>query len=65
MSESFYCMDCQHTGPLDVHLRCDVCGSDSVTIAISLASGGFGVSGDHEWTEWARRAVEQATQEKK
>lgn len=33
MPELWWCLDCHRLVRLDIHLRCEVCGSDSVSFA--------------------------------
>lgn len=56
MSE-FFCLDCHHTGPLDVHGRCPRCQSDSVAIAQALRPL-------DKPLDWISRAIEEAAREK-
>ena len=33
MPEQFFCLDCLHSEPLDIHGRCSVCQSEAVVSA--------------------------------
>jgi predicted ATP-dependent serine protease len=34
--ETYECQNCTHTGPLDKHGRCEMCGSDAVMSTVVM-----------------------------
>lgn len=56
---NFYCLDCQHVGPLDVHGRCPRCGSSGVAMGERIEKADVA-----DW-EWLKREIEAAYKERK
>jgi Zn finger protein HypA/HybF involved in hydrogenase expression len=44
MPEVYYCLNCEAVMNLDKHLRCSVCGSDSVDLAVRPAATIHGIA---------------------